>query len=120
MAPLIPGVIAAASDATSNLYVLTAFGGGVISFLSPCVLPIVPGYLSLVTGLSVGEIREGHPRYLARIALHTAMFVLGVTIVFVLLGLITTTVGSTLLRNQDTLTRVSGGFVLLMAIYLAG
>ena len=58
-----------AVNVTSNLYLLTAFGGGVISFLSPCVLPMVPGYLSLVTGLSVGEMQEGQPHYLKRIAM---------------------------------------------------
>jgi len=117
-----------ATNVTSNLYLLTAFGAGVISFLSPCVLPIVPGYLSLVTGLSVGEI-AGDERdagageqqhYLARIAVNTGMFVLGFTVVFVLLGLISTEVGSTLFRNQTMLTRISGGLVLLMAAYLAG
>ena len=105
---------------TSNLYLLAAFGAGVISFVSPCVLPIVPGYLSLITGLSVGEIREQQRHYLQRIALNTAMFVLGFTVVFVLLGLITTAAGSAVFRNQETLTRISGGVVLLMACYLAG
>src|ERR1700682_1327433 len=102
MAPLVHGVLAATSDATKNLYVLTAFGGGIISFLSPCVLPIVPGYLSLVTGLSVGEVRgDGkQPKVLARITLDTSLFVLGFTVVFVLLGLVTTTVGKTLFENQ--------------------
>ena len=110
-----------AADVTSNLYVLTAFGGGIISFLSPCVLPIVPGYLSLITGVSVGELQEGGDRhYLKRIAINTGLFVLGFTVVFVLLGLITTTIGNELFRNQETLTRVSGGLVLLMAGYLAG
>ncbi|HEX5587756.1 MAG TPA: cytochrome c biogenesis protein CcdA [Acidimicrobiia bacterium] len=110
-----------AVNASSNLYLLTAFGGGVISFLSPCVLPIVPGYLSLITGLSVGELVEGNQRhYLKRIAINTGMFVLGFTIVFVLLGLITTAAGSALFRNQETLTKISGGLVLLMAAYLAG
>jgi cytochrome c-type biogenesis protein len=109
-----------ASNATSDLYVLTAFGGGVISFLSPCVLPIVPGYLSLVTGLTVGEIEEARPRLMGRILLDTALFVLGFTVVFVLLGLVTTAVGRSLFENQATLTRISGGLVLLMAAYLAG
>jgi cytochrome c-type biogenesis protein len=110
------------ASVSSNLYVLTAFGGGVISFLSPCVLPIVPGYLSLVTGLSVGEIRDAQLQrhYLKRIAFYTGLFVAGFTVVFVLLGLITTAAGSALFRNQETLTRISGGLVLLMAIYLAG
>src|ERR1700681_2330463 len=105
---------------TSNFYLLTAVRGGVISFLSPCVLPIVPGYLSLVTGLSVGEIRDAQRHYLKRIAINTGLFVLGFTVVFVLLGLITTAAGNALFRNQETLTRISGGLVLLMAAYLAG
>jgi cytochrome c-type biogenesis protein len=105
---------------TSNLYLLAAFGAGVISFVSPCVLPIVPGYLSLITGLSVGEIREQQRHYLKRIAVNTGLFVLGFTLVFVSLGLITTAAGSAIFRNQETLTRISGGLVLLMAFYLAG
>ena len=119
----IDGVVmhALAIDVTSNLYVLPAFGAGIISFLSPCVLPIVPGYLSLVTGLSVGELQERpQPHYLKRIAMNTGLFVLGFTLVFVLLGLITTAAGNALFRNQETLTRISGGLVLLMAAYLAG
>ena len=115
-----PVSMTVATQVTSNWYVFAAFGAGVISFLSPCVLPIVPGYLSLVTGLSVGEIQEADRHYLKRIAINTAMFVLGFTVVFVLLGLITTTVGNEVFRNQETLTRISGAFVLLMAAYLAG
>jgi cytochrome c-type biogenesis protein len=117
---LVIPVLGAVEDATSNLYVLTAFGGGVISFLSPCVLPIVPAYLSLVTGLSVGEIEDARPKVLGRIALDTGLFVLGFTVVFVLLGLGTTAAGDALFQNQSTFTRVSGGLVLLMALYLAG
>ena len=112
---------ALAVNASSNLYLLTAFGGGVISFLSPCVLPIVPGYLSLITGFSVGELQEGNqPHYLQRIAINTAMFVAGFTVVFVLLGLVFTAAGGALFRNQETLTKISGGLLLLMAAYLAG
>jgi cytochrome c-type biogenesis protein len=113
-------VLAATSDASSNLYVLVAFGGGIISFLSPCVLPIVPGYLSLVSGLTLGEIEEARAAALKRIALTTSLFVLGFTTVFVILGLVTTAVSDSLFENQETLTRISGGLVLLMALYLAG
>jgi cytochrome c-type biogenesis protein len=120
MVPLPHGVLAASSDATRNLYILTAFGGGIISFLSPCVLPIVPGYLSLMSGLTIGELGDPAPRALRRIAINTAAFVAGFTVVFVLLGLVTTAAGKTLFENQHTLTRVSGGLVLLMAAYLAG
>jgi cytochrome c-type biogenesis protein len=113
-------VLGAVHDASSDLYVLIAFGGGIISFLSPCVLPIVPGYLSLVSGLTLGEIEEARATTLRRIAITTGLFVLGFTVVFVLLGLATTAISDTLFQNQETLTRISGGLVLLMAAYLAG
>src|SRR2546421_2870136 len=86
-----------------NVNVLVAFGGGIISFASPCVLPVVPLYLSLITGLSVGELRERESRHLARIALNTGLFVLGFGSVFVLLGLVFTTAGHAVFVNQDTL-----------------
>jgi cytochrome c-type biogenesis protein len=105
-----------------NVNVLIAFGGGIVSFLSPCVLPIVPAYLSLITGLSVGELTEtGHDNeQIRRIVIDTSLFVAGFTVVFVILGLISTTLGQTVLRNQETLTRVSGVLVIAMALYLAG
>ena len=113
-------LLLAADDATRPLYVFTAFGAGVLSFLSPCVLPIVPAYLSLITGVSVGEMQEGDVKVLPRIAYDTALFVAGFTVVFVLLGLITTAAGEALFENQETLTRISGALVILMALYLAG
>jgi len=120
MGSLAPALIGATSDATRNLYVLTAFGGGIISFLSPCVLPIVPGYLSLISGLTIGELTEGRTETLRRVAVNTLLFVAGFTFVFVILGLVTTGIGKTIFENQATLTRVCGGLVLLMAAYLAG
>ena len=107
-------LLLAADDATRPLYVFTAFGAGVLSFLSPCVLPIVPAYLSLITGVSVGEMQEGDVKVLPRIAYDTALFVAGFTVVFVLLGLITTAAGEALFENQETLTRISGALVILM------
>jgi cytochrome c-type biogenesis protein len=103
-----------------SVNVLVAFGGGVISFLSPCVLPIVPGYLSLITGLSLGDLHEGKAANAGRIAYTTALFVAGFTTVFVVLFLTTWSLSDTFVRHQDTLTRIAGGLVLLMAIYLAG
>src|ERR1041384_980252 len=92
--PLVLGV------SQSSVNVLVAFGGGIVSFLSPCVLPIVPGYLSLVSGLSVRELAEPEPHEVARIAWTTAFFVLGFTAVFVMLGLSATAVGTTLRHHQ--------------------
>ena len=104
----------------ANVGYVAAFGGGVISFVSPCVLPVVPGYLSVVTGLDFfAETRGSHGNY-ARIARETGLFILGFGTVFVLFGLIATSVGATLASNKVLLTRISGGIVLAMAVFLAG
>jgi len=99
---------------------LGAFGGGVVSFLSPCVLPLVPAYLSVVTGLDLGEIQAGARRQLAPIARDTGLFVAGFSAVFILLGLSATTIGRTVFANKATLTRISGVVVVAMALFLVG
>lgn len=98
---------------------LAAFGGGLISFLSPCVLPIVPGYLSLITGLDPGELedRKGHTAGIVR---DTLLFIAGFGTVFVLLGLSATSLGNWLFENQTVLTRLSGALVLAMAAFMIG
>lgn len=104
---------------TDSVTLLAAFGGGLISFLSPCVLPIVPAYLSIITGLDIGQIGEGRGNQ-ARIARDTGLFVAGFSAVFILLGLSATAVGSTFVDNQGTITRLSGLVVLAMALFLLG
>lgn len=99
---------------------LAAFGGGVISFASPCVLPLVPAYLSVVTGLDIQEIQSGSRRHLGRIARDTGLFVAGFAAVFVLLGLSASALGQAALRNHLLLTRVTGAVVLAMGLFLAG
>jgi cytochrome c-type biogenesis protein len=99
---------------------VAAFGGGLISFLSPCVLPIVPGYLSLVTGLDVTEIEEGASKNLAHIARDTGLFIAGFTTVFLLLQLSATAVSRVVFRNHVVLTRVSGLILLSMGLFLIG
>ena len=99
---------------------LAAFGGGVISFASPCVLPIVPAYLSMVTGLDVAELRAGERRHSGRIVRDTGLFVLGFSTVFVLLGLGASVFGGALFTNHVLLTRISGLVVVAMALFLIG
>ena len=99
---------------------LAAFGGGVVSFASPCVLPIVPAYLSVITGLDVAEVRSGARQHLGRITRDTSLFVGGFSVVFILLGLSATAVGQVLFRNHLLLTRLSGAAVLAMALFLVG
>ena len=99
---------------------LVAFGGGVISFVSPCVLPVVPAYLSMVTGLDFAEVEGGGNRHLARIARDTALFIAGFGVVFVLEGLTATAIGGAVGRDRLLLTRVSGGVILAMSLFIAG
>jgi cytochrome c-type biogenesis protein len=99
---------------------LAAFGGGVVSFASPCVMPIVPAYLSVITGLDMAEVRHGARQHLVRIARDTSLFIAGFSAVFILLGLSATAVGQALFRNHILLTRLSGVVVLAMAVFLVG
>ena len=105
---------------TEGVTYLAAFAGGLVSFLSPCVLPIVPGYLSLVTGLDVAELRDGPERHTAKIVRDTSLFIAGFSVVFIALGLSATALGQALFRNQSLLTRVSGVVLLTMALFLLG
>jgi cytochrome c-type biogenesis protein len=98
----------------SEVGYLAAFGGGIVSFLSPCVLPIVPACLCVVTGLDITDLSEGRPRHLARVARDTALFVAGFGIVFVLLALTATAVGRGLFENKLLALRVSGAVVVAM------
>jgi cytochrome c-type biogenesis protein len=99
---------------------LAAFGGGVVSFLSPCVLPLVPGYLSVVTGLDLTELQDEPRVHTRRIVATTAWFVAGFGVVFVALGLSASGFGQLLRDHQSILTRVSGAVLLAMALFLLG
>lgn len=105
----------------SNIGVLTAFAAGIISFLSPCVLPLVPGYISYVAGRSVAE--EGIGGAVAvripAIAL-SGFFVLGFTTVFVILGASATALGQLLLSYRYELNIVGGGIVVAFGLFLLG
>jgi len=97
---------------------LAAFGFGALSFLSPCVLPLLPGYLSMMSGYSAADLGEGKAstRRMLRV---TLLFVAGFTVVFVLLGAAATTLGRALLRNQQAFTKGAGWFVVAMGLFLA-
>lgn len=97
-----------------------AFAGGVVSFASPCVLPLVPAYLSVVTGLNVAQLDGATQRTTVRVARDTSMFVAGFSAVFVTLGISATALGGFLVRNQTWLTRGAGLAVLAMALFVLG
>jgi cytochrome c-type biogenesis protein len=95
--------------------VFAAFAAGFVSFISPCVLPLVPGYLSAVSGVSVADMEEGRRRT-ATILLPALIFCLSFTAVFVALGMVATGLGSTLRDNRDVLNRVAGALIVLMGV----
>lgn len=97
---------------------LAAVVAGVLSFSSPCCLPLIPGYLSYVSALPVGDLERSEAR---RVALRASvLFVAGFTVVFVAMGITVTALGAVLLRNQDTLVRWLGVVVILLGLSTMG
>jgi cytochrome c-type biogenesis protein len=96
-----------------------AFLAGLLSFLSPCVAPIVPGYLSFVSGVAIGtETRE--PRQTERVVIASALFVLGFSAVFVTLGVTAGALGGFLESYRAGLNRLAGAFMILMGLFVLG
>lgn len=106
----------------SSVTLLTAFLGGILSFIAPCVLPLVPGYLSFITGLSRPEL--GGEGSTGRVLVPAVLFTLGFTSVFVLLGVAagfaSTTLGPALGRYDDALEMAAGVIVVLIGVFMLG
>lgn len=95
-----------------------AFGAGVLSFLSPCVLPLVPSYLSFVTGVSLEDLQAGVDR---RATLtHSLLFVTGFTGIFLLLGASASFLGQFLRVYEVWIARVGGAIIIVLGLHLAG
>ena len=96
--------------------VLAAFAVGFVSFISPCVLPLVPGYLSAVSGVSLTEISDGDRR-MRRILLPALVFCAAFTVVFVALGMTATSLGSVLRDGRGTLDKVAGAVIIALGVF---
>src|SRR5688500_2510021 len=93
-----------------------SFAAGLLSFLSPCVLPLIPSYVTFVTGLSLEDVQRAR-----RVALvHSLLFVLGVSLVFLALGATATTLGRMLGYNREWVGRIGGVLVIVLGLYLLG
>jgi len=98
-----------------------AFVAGLLSFLSPCVLPVVPGYVTFVSGVTIDELAEGGAAATRRRAfIHSLAFGLGFGVVFMTLGATASVFGQTVTRWLPTMTRVGGAVIILFALYLLG
>lgn len=106
---------------SESLGVLVAFSAGLFSFLSPCVLPLFPSYLSFITGMSVDRLTsEVTPGDRTRVLLHSVAFILGFSVVFVSLGASFSAAGQFLLDYRDWI-RVGGGLLIVVfGLYIAG
>ena len=96
--------------------VIAAFAVGFVSFISPCVLPLVPGYLSAVSGVSLAEIQHGEKR-LSRVLAPAIVFCLAFTVVFVALGMTATGLGSALRDGRGTLDKAAGLVIIALGIF---
>jgi cytochrome c-type biogenesis protein len=97
----------------SSVGFFAALGAGIVSFISPCVLPLVPGYLSAVTGVSVTELEEADWR---RVLVPSLTFIASFSAIFILLGLTATGLGSALQDHRDTLQKIAGALIIAMGV----
>jgi cytochrome c-type biogenesis protein len=104
-------------DGSMALALPVAAAAGVVSFFSPCVVPLLPGYLSYVTGLSAAELGVRHR---GRMLAGTTLFVLGFTVVFLLTGVTFGVLGDALIEHQKTITRVLGGVTIVLGLVFLG
>jgi cytochrome c-type biogenesis protein len=99
--------------------IFAAFVAGLVSFLSPCVLPLVPGYISMLSGIGVEQLKEGQaPR--TGLLTSALAFVLGFSIVFITFGASASAVGSFLVRNRSLLAPLAGALIILFGLHLVG
>ncbi|HEY5546664.1 MAG TPA: cytochrome c biogenesis protein CcdA [Gemmatimonadaceae bacterium] len=101
---------------TPTLGVVVAFTAGLLSFLSPCVLPLIPSYVTFITGLSLDDVQNARRAALV----HGLLFVLGFTLIFLAMGATATLLGQALLRHRDWISRIGGIVIIIFGLYLLG
>jgi len=105
----------------TSVSLIAAFTAGLISFLSPCVLPLVPSYLSYLAGTTLAELARTETKGVRMAVLGNAfLFVMGFSLIFILLGLSASTIGALLLRYQAFLRKLSGVIVIIFGLHMAG
>lgn len=107
---------------STNITIIGAFIAGFLSFLSPCVLPLIPSYITYITGLSFSDLQLEHPSHKVRqqTIIHSLLFITGFTFVFVLLGASATFIGGFLQAHMTALQRVGGALIVVFGIHVSG
>jgi cytochrome c-type biogenesis protein len=104
----------------TDLNIWLAFGAGLLSFISPCCLPLYPAFLSYITGISVQELKEEQAMLKKRALLHTAFFLLGFSIIFIVLGLSTTIIGEIFVEYQSFLRQIGAIVIVFFGLVVMG
>lgn len=104
----------------ASIGILVAFFAGLLSFLSPCVLPLVPSYVSFVTGLGTEELESGGDDVKRITLVHSLLFVAGFSIIFIIMGASASYIGQLLRSYQDVIARVGGVVIIFFGVYLLG
>src|SRR5689334_14130573 len=99
---------------------MAAFVAGLISFLSPCVLPLVPGYVSLISGVGIEQLKSQEQNVLRKVMLNSISFILGFSVVFIALGAISTELGQALAMYKAKLAVVAGVVIIIFGLHLTG
>ncbi|MDP2912388.1 MAG: cytochrome c biogenesis protein CcdA [Candidatus Omnitrophota bacterium] len=107
---------------SENISLLVAFVAGVLTFLSPCLLPMIPAFIAYITGISFSDLKNTKKKrtVIGKTLANSLLFVVGFSVVFVLLGLTATAVGRALFRYQQVIRIAGGIFIMLLGAYLAG
>ena len=107
---------------TQDLSLYLAFAAGLLSFLSPCVLPLLPSYLAFITGLSFEELTQEQPKQNRRrtILINSLLFVLGFSTLFTALGASATFLGQFISSHRDTIRIVGGVLIILFGLFISG
>jgi cytochrome c-type biogenesis protein len=105
----------------TNIGYAGAFLGGVLSFLSPCVLPLIPSYVSYITGISFEDFRAGEKAFIRKVTiLNSSAFVTGFSTIFILMGISSSYFGSMLAYYYDQIRIVGGIIIILLGLYIMG
>ena len=107
-------LLASSSDTATGVGIPVALAAGLVSFLSPCVLPLVPGYLSTVIGVTPTDLKEGVGA--RRVLVPSLLFIASFSAIFILLGLSATVIGSSLRDHKQALTQIGGILIIVMGV----
>ena len=105
---------------SDNVTLLAAFAAGFLSFISPCVLPLIPGYISFVSGASLEDMREGSSSSRRHVLARSLSFVLGFSLVFIALGASATAIGQFIFDKLPILSKIAGVLIILFGLHMMG